>query len=450
MDSTDLTTRAMWRQVLALAIPSLAHFYLIFSIQQYDQFLARTFTPAHQAALTTANYLYWLVSSYSVVVAAGATAVIGRFVGGQHGRMADRATAQAILLALAFGILGVTLGLFGVDTLVGLLRLSPESGDIAVRYLRPLFAVLVLQLVETAGIACLVGAGDTRTGLYVLAGVVTVNVPSAAILAFGLGPVPAYGFEGIAWGTAISHALGGLAVLAILLRGRSGLRIHLGDLWPDPGLMYRILRVSVPAAIDSLSVTACQFWFLSMVNDLGDEAAAAHGIAIRWEGLGYLAGGAFGVAAMSIVSRSLGAGRPDLAARGATTALWIGGSIMTFMAAVFFALAWPMSELYSPRNSEVVRQSAEVLRLVAFAMPALACVIIFTQALRGAGDTRVPVLFSWFGFLGIRIPLAYWLTNPSMGLGLYGAWLAMFADLNARGLLFTARFLSGKWKKIKV
>ena len=50
-----------------------------------------------------------------------------------------------------------------------------------------------------------------------------------------------------------------------------------------------------------------------------------------------------------------------------------------------------------------------VLRLVAFAMPALACCIIFTYALRGAGDTRVPVLFTWIGF-GIRIPLAYWFT----------------------------------------
>jgi Na+-driven multidrug efflux pump len=98
----------------------------------------------------------------------------------------------------------------------------------------------------------------------------------------------------------------------------------------------------------------------------------------------------------------------------------------------------------------VVRLGAEVLRLIAFAMPALACVIIFTQALRGAGDTRVPVLFSWVGFLGVRIPLAYWLTGPAVGLGLLGAWLAMFADIWLRGLLFVARFAGGRWKRMKV
>ena len=54
-----------------------------------------------------------------------------------------------------------------------------------------------------------------------------------------------------------------------------------------------------------------------------------------------------------------------------------------------------------------------VLRLIAFAMPALASTMIFTAALRGAGDTRVPVLFTWVGFLAFRIPLAYLLTGPA-------------------------------------
>jgi putative MATE family efflux protein len=364
--------------------------------------------------------------------------------------MAHRATGQVILLAAAFGLLGVTAGFLGLDALVNVMQLSVGAGPIAAEYLRPLFAVLVLQMIETAGIACLVGAGDTRTGLYVLAGVVAVNVPAAAGLAFGFGPVPALGFVGIAWGTALSHALGGVAVLLILFRGRSGLKLHPADLIPNGSLMYRILRVSVPAAVDSMSATICQFWFLSLVNRLGDEPAAAHGIAIRWEGLGYLAGGAFGVAAISLVSRSLGAGRPDLAAKSARTALYLGGGVMTVMGAVFFVFARPMCELYSPYNEEVVRLGTQSLRLIAFAMPALACVIILTQGLRGAGDTRVPVLFSWIGFLGVRIPLAYWLTSPEVGYGLIGAWLAMFADLWVRGALFIMRFASGRWKRIKV
>src|SRR5262249_49679478 len=103
-----------------------------------------------------------------------------------------------------------------------------------------------------------------------------------------------------------------------------------------------------------------------------------------------------------------------------------------------------------PEQAPVIAEGVPVLRLVAFAMPALASCIVFTAALRGAGDTRIPVLFTWVGFLGVRIPLAYLLTAPSLHLGLFGAWLAMFADLMVRGIFFLVRFAGGKWTAIRV
>ena len=55
----------------------------------------------------------------------------------------------------------------------------------------PLLLLLVFQVVQSAGIACLVGAGDTRTGMWVLGGVAVLNVPLAWLFFHGLGPVPA-------------------------------------------------------------------------------------------------------------------------------------------------------------------------------------------------------------------------------------------------------------------
>jgi Na+-driven multidrug efflux pump len=101
-------------------------------------------------------------------------------------------------------------------------------------------------------------------------------------------------------------------------------------------------------------------------------------------------------------------------------------------------------------QEEVARIGESVLRLIAFAMPGLASTMVFTAALRGAGDTRVPVLFTWVGFLLVRIPLAYLLTEPRFHLGLYGAWLAMTADLYVRGAFFLWRFAGGRWKHARV
>jgi putative MATE family efflux protein len=472
-ETVPALARATWRVVLALALPALAHQFLILTVALSDRFLAGHFASpqgevtaqqvAYQAAQTTAGYLAWFISCYTVLVSVGSTALVARFTGAGDRAAAVHATNQSILLATVLGLAGTAVGLAGLEGLIALLQLHGPAGELAVAYLRPLFWLLTFQVIESAGIACLVGAGDTRTGLYVMVGVAVVNLPLAWALCLGLGPFPRLGFVGISLGTALSHTLGGLAILAVLARGRSGLRLQLRQLWPDVPLLRRLLRVSVPAAVDSLSLVVGQMWFLSIVNRLGDVAGGAHGIAIQWEALGYLSGAAFGTAAMTLVGQGLGAGRPDRAARSGWIAFALGCGVMSFMGLVFFVLARPMFVLFcpDPGQQSVVEAGVPVLRLVAFAMPALSSAIIFTYALRGAGDTRVPVLFTWVGFLGVRIPLAYFLALPQVdlgplgvwagcGLGLFGAWLAMIADLLVRGAFFLYRFAGGAWKGMKV
>ncbi|HET6574741.1 MAG TPA: MATE family efflux transporter [Fimbriiglobus sp.] len=442
-----LASASKWRRVLGLALPALAQQLLLLAVQLYDQYLAGLFTAAHTAALNTANYLYWAASSYTVLVSVGATALVARFVGATDYKLANRAAGQALVLAVVCGVAAAVAGWFGLDPLVRLLGLEDEAARYAVAYLRPLAALLPFYVVEIGGIACLVGAGDTRTGLATLAGVVAVNVPLSWTLAHG--PL---GFVGIAWGTGVCHTLGALFVVGVLAVGRYGLRLHLANLVPDAELLVRLLRVSVPAAADSLSTTVGQLWFLSIVNALGNVAASAHGIAIRVEALGYLSGVAFATAAMSLVGQNLGARQPGHAARDAGTALAAGCALMSVMGAVFYAFAPDLMAAFAPETNrtEVIATGVPALRLVAFAMPAVAAVIIVTAALRGAGDTRVPVAITWTGFLLVRIPLAYWLTSSAVGLGLMGAWWAMFADLYLRAGLLMARFTSGKWKTIKV
>ena len=377
--------------------------------------------------------------------------------------MARHATGQAVLLAVVFGVAGSAAALLGLPDLIDALRLTGDAARVCVEFLTPLAALLAFQIVESACAACLAGAGDTKTGLKVLGLVAVLNVPLAWGLCFGVGSWAGMGFVGIALGTGLSHVIGCVTLLVILARGKSGLKLHLANLLPDFPLIRRLLWVSVPAAIDSLSAAFCQLWFLSIVNKLGDTAASAHGIALRWEALGFLSGAAFGTAAMTLVGQNLGAREPARAARCGWVAYAIGGAVMSGMGLLFFLLARPMFRVFcpDPELQPIVEAGAPALRLIACAMPALASQIIFTAALRGAGDSRVPVLFSWFGFLGVRIPLAYLLTTPQVDLGvlgvvpgadmgLLGAWVAMCTDLWVRGTFFALRFAGGRWKKVEV
>ncbi len=183
---------------------------------------------------------------------------------------------------------------------------------------------------------------------------------------------------------------------------------------------------------------------------------------LQQEAVGYTFGVAGGVAAMTLVGQNLGAQNPARAARSGWTAFLLGGGAMIVFGLGFLVWAPQMFYLFCPHPNQqpIVDAGVPALRLVALTMPPLASTIILGAALRGAGDTQLPVLFTWFGFLLVRIPLTYLLTCerldlgvwgawPGPSLGLFGAWLAMTADLLVRGL-FVARFAGGRWQTIGV
>ena len=327
--------RPTWALVLRLAWPTLLQQLLVFAVNLFDGLLAGRFQNvgqaeqiATQAAQTTANYLAWFLSSCTILVSVGATALVARLLGAGDRRGAGHAANQSILLAAVLGLGGGAALLAGLPYLLEALQLRGDEAVYAAAFLRPLFVLLTLQVVESAGVACLLGAGDTLTGMVVLGGVAVVNVPLTWLFFHGLGPVPAWGFAGIGLGTAVAHALGGAAVLAVLVRGRVGLRLRAGLLWPNGDLIKRLLWVSLPAGFDSLSVTLGHLWFLAIVNHaLGEADQAAHGIAIRWEALGFLSGAAFGAAAMALVGQNLGAGQPGRAAQQRLDGVGAGGTL---------------------------------------------------------------------------------------------------------------------------
>jgi putative MATE family efflux protein len=282
-----------------------------------------------------------------------------------------------------------------------------------------------------------------------------VNVGLTWLLALGWGPIPPLGLTGIALGTAFGEGIGGSVILGLLIGGHSGLRLRYETVWPDGATLRRILRISLPAAAESLTNVVCQLWFLRLINRLGPVATAAHGVAIRCEAIAFLTITAFSVAASTLAGQYLGARRPDLAVRSARTAWMLGGLLLSFLGLVLFTQGRGMFQLFlAGRQNSVLEEGVPVLRIVALAMPALATISVLNGTLNGAGDTRWPWVITISGYLAVRIPLTYALISTpehgGWGLGLRGAWLAMFADLYVRAALVAGRFLHRGWIKTTV
>ncbi|MGD9720424.1 MAG: MATE family efflux transporter [Pirellulales bacterium] len=444
-------SRGTLRPLARLVWPVLAEQLLVMLVGFSDTLLAGHYLgPQHLAAMTMISYVLWLFTNLFSFVAIGAVAMTARFVGAQDWLQANRVVNQSYVLGAILAAAFTTVGLLAGNHLAGALQLHGESETLATRYLYYLIAVMPLMMCESVGIGCLRGAGDMVTGLFSMIMVNTVNIALSWSLLLGVGPLPEMGWDGLAIGTSCGHFVGGMIPLVVLLRGRSGLRIERRLLRPDPNLMRRILRIGVPGGVDTLSITSCQLVFLSMIDRLGTVAAAAHGVAIRVESLAYLPGYAFQLAAATLAGQYLGARDYRQARRSVLTACAVSGTMLCGVALLFYLQAPLLVDWFlGPDQDDVAAVAPQLLRIIAIALPALGLMQVLTGALRGAGDTRWPLAFTFVGFLVVRLPLA-WALTQYWSFGVQGAWLAMAADVIVRCLLIVARFLTGGWRRVEV
>ncbi|HTU25927.1 MAG TPA: MATE family efflux transporter [Pirellulales bacterium] len=451
MTSSVVMTRGVLRPLVQLALPVLAEQLLAMMIGFSDTLLVGHYLgESHLAAMTLLNYMIWACYGLFAMISIGATALVARFVGSGDWTMANRVTGQALLVGVALA-LPITLVSFLLgERLVWAFDLKGEAADLATRFLYWQFPIIPLIVTEAVLIACLRGAGDTITGLVAMIAVNVVNIALSWGLLLGIGPLPRLGWDGLAVGASAGFTLGGLITLAVLLHGRRGLKLERRWLSLDAPLARRLLSVGLPGGVDMLSVIGCQLVFLGLVNHLGTLAVAAHGVALRLESIAYLPGSAFEVAAGTMAGQFLGAGDRRRAIHSVLAASTCGTALMILAASILYFRAEPLVDLFLGANQEAVAVvAAPLLRIVALAVLPLGLVMVLTGALRGAGDTRWPLVFTLIGFLGVRFPVA-WLLSFAWGWGIDGAWYAIMADLTVRAALFCGRFAHGGWQRVKV
>lgn len=434
-------------RVLPLALPVLAENVLLMAVNWSDMLLAGRILeePQYLAAMTVAAYLVWFLKGISDVVSVGAFAVAAREVGAGRPHEANRAAAQALQLGFLLGLFLAVLVYFSAETLSSLLAPEGPAVALAAEYLRHFAWAIPLDVVMLVGVWCLRAAGYTAAGMIVGLGVNVLNVALCWTLTVGAFGLPKFGWIGIALGASTSFAIGGVAVLIALVRGVGVLKIAPKLHRFDGELVWRILRIGIPAAAATIGLIVCHLAFVAVIARLGVQSSAAHGVAIQVESLSYLMGEAFAAATGALVGQALGAGRPDLANACGRRGLALGSLFMGAAGVGFYFLGENLCNIFSP-DPVVWKLGGEALRLMALAEAPLGALIVATGIFRGSGDT-VWLLMLNISLLVVRLPLALLFTSSAFGWGLWGAWLAMVFDVCLRALVALWRFHHGGWMK---
>jgi putative MATE family efflux protein len=435
--------------ILFLALPVLAEQFLNFLVGFVDTLLSGRISMAATSAIGAAAYVNWLAELIFSLVATGTTALVARHWGAGQKDSASRIATSSISLALGMGVVAAA-ALYLIAPVFGeFLKLESSSSELLVRYIRLSCFGQAFTSVLLIGSAALRGSGNMRAPMWILGLVSILNVLFSSALAFGVGPLPAYGMDGIAVGTVAARFAGFVLMLWLLVRGSAGLSAK--PTWAsitDFAAIGRVLRIGVPAAADSILMWSGHFLFLRVVAGLGtglkgEAIFAAHIVGIQIEAINYLPAWAWGTAAATMIGQCLGAGRPDRARLGGHEAMLQSCVMAAIVMVTFYFGAEFIYDLMHEDPAVAVVGVPAIRVLALFEIP-LSIVIVYAVGIRGAGETVAPMLINAFGIFLIRLPVGYWL-GVEKELGLVGAWGAMGADITARAIAITLYFRYGKW-----
>ncbi|MDP2871458.1 MAG: MATE family efflux transporter [Bacillota bacterium] len=429
-------------------MPAIGEMVLHMGVWAVDTAMVGRLGAVPLSAAGLGGQLYWTLT-FVFALGTGAFALVARHTGAGEPHRAREVTATSIGLAALLG-LGLTVTVWTIGPVVFRISgIDPAVTASALVYMRITSLAATMLSIHWIGNSIIRATGNTRVPLLITLLVNGLNLVGDYALIFGRLGCPALGLAGAAWASAAAQAVGGLLTMAFLAWGPTAARLRWREVFRWRGALVRQLaRLSAPAGLETLLMDGARALNLFVIGGLGAVAVAGHQVTSVAESLSFMPGYGFATAAGIIVGQQLGAGRPREARDGAGAAWRMGAGFMTLAGVAFLAAPAALVGVFTS-DPEVVRAAARLIMIAAVAQPFIGTTEIYTGALRGAGDTRSPLLITAIGAWGVRVPVTV-VAIRVLGMPIAAAWWAMVTEWVVRSVLVTMVFRRGRWQQLKL
>jgi putative MATE family efflux protein len=397
------------------------------------------------AAVTTGNRMFWVLQAVLIAITAGTTAMVARAWGARDRLEVARVTKASMLVCSAMALLFTLPAVIFAEEMAGVFRLDPVTLAQAATFIRTISLFNVAFAASMVIGAALRAAGDTVTPLVI--GLVTnvVNIFLVYGLVFGRFGLPQMGVAGAALASGLAFGVGALLSLVLWLRGwlRIGYR---SDHWLTRKRVRQLFYIGYPAGLEQGAMQLGFIIFLWIVSLYGTEPYAAYGIGVQLLSFSFVVGFGFTIAASTHVGQRLGAEDPAGAMQSGWSALRYAVITMVVLGGCVIFLAEPLAR-FMIDDPEVVRLTVVFIYILGAVQPLMAVDFTLGGALRGAGDTRFPLLTTLTGLVFVRGSVAAlfaWL-----GWGVEWIFGALVLDYAVKSSLLAWRFRSGRWQLIE-
>lgn len=422
--------------MLRLAAPVVVVQVGIMLLGVVDTMVVGHFSPEALAAVALGHVAIMAVSSFVLGTLLAVDPLVAQALGAGDRAAARRAVQRGLVVAAGLLIPSALL-LLPSEAILSALRQPDEIVPIAARYilicipgLLPYYGFFVLR-------QALQAMGRLRPIVITIVAVNLFNAVADWLLVFGVGPLPQLGPEGSAWATTAARTLMLLGLLVIARRDLGPLLAPLDRAVLQWRPLWRTVQLGLPIGFQ-VQLEMVAFAVIALVmGGLGTVQMAAHQVTINLASLTFMV--PLGVAqATSIrVGLAIGAGDSDGARRAASAGLLIGAGFMSATGAAFIAAPRALAAAYTSA-AEVVALAALLIPIAGFFQIFDGLQVVSAGALRGAGDTRAPLVVNLIGFWGFGLPASLLLAFP-LGLGPAGLWWGLVVGLGVVAVFLLAR-----------
>ena len=416
------------RAILRLAWPAMIAGFLENLASTVDMIMVGRLGSAEIAAVGFCAMINWALSSLVMGLSVAVTAIVARNFGAGEREEGNQALALTLVLSLIVSmIIAVVICIFA-PSIMAVFGVEEDVYVLSVPYLRIVaFSGLFWGIISVAS-GALRGAGDVRTPLYIGLVKNIIHVIVNHMLIFGKFGLPALGVIGAGIGTTLSALAGVMMYLFLFHSGVLKLSLSRADFRWDTKRAWSIVRLAFPASMEQFILEAGLLIYAKFIVVFGTAALSGYQVGMQVLSLSFIPNMGFSTASATLVGQNLGAERKREAKRAGWICSAFGTVSMSTIGFIGLFYAEWIAAIFI-KDPVVIGIAAAFVWIVAFSQPGMAIYFSLAGALRGAGDTRSPLMVTLLGMYGIRIP-GVWLVTRVFHLGIKAAFsLLIFEGL---------------------
>ena len=446
-----------FKTAIGMAWPAIVESFFVAFAGLVDSFMVSRLGSYAVAAvgLTTQPKFVGLAMFFAVNVSI--SALVARRYGEKQRKDANTIFLTAMKFVIIAAIVISVILVLAADPIITLCGSSAEDAEelatheAAVTYFRIIMGGMIFNCVQMAVNSAQRGAGNTKITMRTNVTSNAVNIVLNYLLIEGHLGFPAWGIKGAALATVLGTVVSSIMSVISISKKDTFISIpyiisqKIKSSW---AAFKNLVRIGYGIFFEQILMRIGFMATAVMAAKKGMDAMAAHQVGMNLMGLTFSFGDGLQAAAVALIGRSLGEGKPELAKNYGKTCKALGMMIASvLMITYFFGAHFLMSMFFEEEH--IVEIGVSIMRVILFVVLFQIIQVIYMGCLRGAGDTLYTAFAATMSVTVIRT-LVSWLGGFAFDFGIVGIWFGVLADQVSRFCFASIRYRMGKWVKIKI